>query len=118
LNSDELDAVQRGICKRFGVEPVASPCGLKVGMARNVREGIEPVNGLRHPPVGDTTGWYIWAGGEPSTDPDFFQPLHVEHLEGWCPQVLAYLQLPPGFRFLLAPGHEDVWRDPSLLAPS
>jgi hypothetical protein len=33
----------------------------------------------------------------------------------WCPAVLPYLELPPGWRFLIALGHEDVWEDPSLL---
>jgi hypothetical protein len=29
--------------------------------------------------------------------------------------VFPYLALPPGWRFLLAPGYEDVWYDPTLL---
>jgi hypothetical protein len=70
---------------------------------------------LRHRPVGDTNGWYIWAGAELSQDPDFFIPLHVEHLEEWCPEVLPFLALPPGSRFLLADGYEDVWHDAELL---
>jgi len=41
---------------------VESPNHLKVGIARNVTSGLMPINGLRHPPEGDTTGWYIWAG--------------------------------------------------------
>ena len=52
-----------------------------------------------------------------SAESDFFEPLHVEHLGDWCEAALPYLQLPPGYRFLLAPGHEDVWFDPSLLEP-
>lgn len=74
-----------------------------------------PLNGLRHPPEEGTSGWFVWAGRELPDDPDFFVPLHVEHLDDWCPQVLPYLALPPGWRFLLAPGHEDVWHDPTLL---
>jgi len=117
LNPEDLrlKQLQKDTCARFEVQPVESPCDLKVGIARNVRDGVLPINGLRHPPEGDTTGWYIWAGGEPSTDPNFFEPVHVEHLRDWCPEVLPYLQLPPGYRFQVAPGHEDVWSDPSLL---
>jgi hypothetical protein len=70
---------------------------------------------MRIRPEGDTTGWYIWAGGEPSPDPDFFVPVHVKHLSNWSPDVIRYLQLPPGWRFQIAPGHEDVWFDESLL---
>lgn len=89
----------------------------KVGAADNVRKGIWPVNGLRHQPEGGTCGWYLWAGEELSPDPDFFVPVHVAHLSEWCPAVLPYLGLAPGWRFLIAPGYEDVWFDPSLLGP-
>jgi hypothetical protein len=110
----ELTAKQLEVCKRFHAEPVPSLAGLKVGIALNVKEGIQPINGMRCPVVGDTTGWYIWAGEEWSDDPEFFVPLHVDHLTEWCPEVIPYLQLPPGWRFLIAPGHEDVWFDESL----
>jgi hypothetical protein len=106
---------QARICHRFGVEPFPSPSDLKVGVARNVREGLVPLNGMRHPPSAGTAGWYIWAGTELSSDAGFFIPLHVRHLKTWRPDVLPYLALPPGWRFLIAPGHEDVWFDPSLL---
>jgi hypothetical protein len=106
---------QLAVCRRMGVSPVPAPDSLKVGIAQNVREGLLPLNGLRIQPEGDTTGWYIWAGEEWSDDPDFFQPLHVEHLATWCEEVLPYLSLPPGWRFLLAPGQEDLWFTPTLL---
>lgn len=87
---------------------------MQVGISQNARGGVLPVHGLRHAPVGDTTGWYIWAGEELSDDGDFFQPLHVEHLQALCPQVIPYLALPPGWRFLLAGAYEDVWFDPTI----
>jgi hypothetical protein len=106
---------QRQICRRFGAEFVEAPEHLKVGIASNVRAGLMPLNGLRHPPEADTTGWYIWAGEDLSTEPDFFQPLHVAHLVEWCPPVLKYLGLAPGWRFLIDGEYEDVWFDPALL---
>jgi len=112
----ESTSAQKDVCKRHGAEFVAAPPELKVGIARNVREGVLPLNGLRHPPAGDTTGWYIWVGDEPSDDPDFFVPLHVEHLTEWCPAAIPFLGLPPGWRFLVADECEDVWEDPSLLS--
>lgn len=105
---------QENICARFGVKPLVCQPHFKVGISRNVREGILPINGLRVKAEGDTTGWYIWAGEEWSDDPDFFVPLHVEHLERWCPNVLPYLSLPTGWRFLTAPDYEDVWFDQEL----
>lgn len=115
MNNDELIIRQHEACKRYGAEHVMSPPHLKVGIARNVRDRIRPINGLRHPAEGDTTRWYLWAGNEIGDDPDFFLPLHVEHLVDWCPEVLRLLGLPPGWRFLIAGEYEDVWQDPSLL---
>jgi hypothetical protein len=112
---DETREIQRRLCAQHGVPFVEAPEHLKVGISSNVRSGLRPIHGLRHPPQGDTTGWYLWAGDEPSTAADFFQPLHVSHLAEWCPLALKFLGLPPGWRFLVAEGHEDVWGDPSLL---
>lgn len=106
---------QLSVCQRFGMEPVPAPATSKIGVSLNVREDLWPVNGLRHRPDGETTGWYVWAGEVWSDDDDFFVPLHVSHLADWRPVVLPYLALPPGWRFLVAPDHEDVWQDPSLL---
>lgn len=106
---------QQDICRKYGAQWLESPDDLKVGMANNVKSGLQPLNGLRHPPQGDTTGWYIWAGEELSNEPNFFVPLHVKHLKDWCPATLKFLGLPPGWRFLVADNHEDVWEDPTLL---
>lgn len=82
----------------------------------NLRSGLLPLNGVRHPPEGDTTGWHIWAGEEFPEDADFFVPLHVIHLKDWRPGVLKFLGLPPGWRFLTdLHGYEDIWEDSSLL---
>jgi hypothetical protein len=109
---------QRDVCKRYGAQFTPAPRDLKVGIATNIREGALPINGVRHPLAGDTTGWYIWAGEEPSDDPEFFLPLHVEHLREWCPAAIRFLGLPPGWRFQIADDYEDVWEDRSLLDPS
>jgi hypothetical protein len=106
---------QLPVCRKHRAGPFPSPGHLKVGIAQNVREGLQPVNGLRIPPEGDQTGWYIWAGEEWSDDPEFFVPLHIQHLPEWCPAAISYLQLPPGWRFLTGPDYEDVWYDPELL---
>ena len=111
----DVQKAQEATCRKYGVPHVPAPGDLKVGISRNVRDGVLPINGLRHMPTDDTTGWYIWAGGEPSVAPDFFVPLHVEHLNEWCPAAIRFLGLPPGWRFLVAGEQEDVWKDPSLL---
>jgi hypothetical protein len=106
---------QNGICERVGVVPASPAADQKLGIALDTLH-LEPLNGLRHPIDGETCGWSIWGGPEFSHAPEFFQPLHVAHLAERCPRALKYLALPPGWRFLDAPGHEDVWYDPALLA--
>ncbi|WP_437439692.1 immunity protein Imm33 domain-containing protein [Geopseudomonas aromaticivorans] len=106
---------QQQVCARFGTacEPVDTDS--KVGVALHTLN-LQPLNALRHPAAGSTCGWYIWGGEDlPQDQEDFFQPLHVLHLPSYCPAVIPYLALPPGWRILLAPGYEDVWFDPLLL---
>jgi hypothetical protein len=112
---DQADAEQLSICDRFGVRPFSSPRNSELGIARNARENVVPLNGLRHPPESDNCRWYILAGVTLRPDPDFFVPLHVEHLYEWCPEAVPYLGLPPGCCFLLSPDVEDVWEDRTLL---
>jgi hypothetical protein len=111
----DIEILQKKICKRYGANYCESPANLKVGISMNVKENIVPINGLRHPPEGDTTGWYIWAGEELSDAPDFFKPLHVQHITDWCDDVNKFLGLPPGWRFLIAGDYIDVWYDETLL---
>ena len=108
-----MTAEQREVCRRFSAPFVQALLTTKVGLARNVGSAW-PIHGLRHLPVGDTSGWYLWSG-DLSTDADFFEPVHASHLMTIAPIVLPYLGLAPGWRFLVAPDHEDVWEDRSLL---
>lgn len=105
---------QEEVCSKFGAvaEPPSHEAKLGIALA-TIREF--PINGLRVR-VDGTCGWFIWGGGEASTDPNFYQPLHVAHIPEYLPSVASYLSLPPGYRFQIADGHEDVWFDPALLA--
>lgn len=110
--------LQEALCAKYGAPYMPLDFNLKVGAANNLGSGAWPLHGLRHPAEGDTTGWYLWAGDELSQADDFFAPMCARHLEDVCPQVLPYLGLPPGWRFLIADGYEDVWFDESLLRPT
>ena len=110
-----MKQAQRKICDDNGATFYAIDDNGKVGISKNVKDGLTlPIHGLRHPPVDDSTGWYIWAG-EYSENQDFFQPLHAWHLQEWSPQIIKFLGLPPGWRFLVANEYEDVWYDETLL---
>lgn len=115
MTEEEITASQTQVCTQYNVDIVTSANYLKVGISLNVTQGVLPINGLRHPPEGDTSGWYLWAGEVLSDAPDFFEPMHIEHLKTLCPSILKYLGLPPGYRFIITGNYEDVWRDESLL---
>ncbi len=102
------------ICEKYGAKPVACDGMEKLGIAL-VTIGKQPINGVRYEAENGTCGWYIWCGEELSEDTDFFKPLHVNHIEEYLPEIEPYLSLPPGYRFLIAPGQEDVWFDSSLI---
>jgi hypothetical protein len=108
-------AKQMAVCAKYGANFLEARSDQKVGIDPNVRTGLLPINGVRQAPEGDTTGWYIWAGEKLPDDPDFFKPLHVAHLQEWCPEVIKFLGLSPGWRFLVAGDHEDVWFDANVL---
>ena len=97
------------------IQPKNPEKGSKLGLAMNTI-GKTPINGLRHRDEKGTNGWYIWCGEDMSDSDDFFSPLHIEHISEYLPEVLDYLALPPGYRFLIdGNGYEDVWFDEKLL---
>jgi hypothetical protein len=114
LLSSNISSVQRALCEEKGYDYVPADLESKLGFAIRT-QGKVPINGMRHPPAGDTNGCYIWCGEELSQEPDFFEPLHTRHLLERCPEALRFLGLPPGCRFLVAGDYVDVWFDESLL---
>jgi hypothetical protein len=104
---------QTDICQRFGAEYMPPKVDQKVGISLGSLKTL-PLHALRVSPQNGTCGWYIY-GGECSTDANFYQPLHVTHLVDYCPNIVPYLALPPGWRVLLAQDYEDVWFDGELL---
>jgi hypothetical protein len=111
----DIAATQLEICRKYDAECVPLPLDLKLGVSDNLFSGELPLNGLRHQPKGDTCGWYLWAGETLSDASDFFKPLHVSHLVDRRTEIIRYLGLPPGWRFLVGENHEDVWFDATLL---
>lgn len=109
-----LEHSQRLLCQTYGTPFFRTEPGSKVGIALSTM-ALRPLNGLRHPPEGDTSGWYIWGGQGLPADPNFFDPLHSEHLTERCPDLVKFLGLPPGYRFLTDGNYVDVWFDATLL---
>ena len=103
---------QKEICAAY--KSVWKPINkkLNIGVSANLEEN--PVNGLRRPSENGTTGWFIWTG-EYSERDDFFRPMCAEHLLQIRPDIIKFLGLDVGFRFL-ADDKEyiDIWYDANL----
>jgi hypothetical protein len=104
------EQAQQHMCQKHGSTYVPAARGSKVGLAIHTLDQT-PVYGVREAPEGDTCGWHIWAG--PHSDaPDFFKPVHADHLAAMLPIVQPFLGLEPGFKFITdINGYEDVWRE-------
>ncbi|WP_219134439.1 hypothetical protein [Janthinobacterium sp. UMAB-60] len=104
-----ISGTQQRICDKFGL-PAQAPepmVALAIGSLEQ-----SPIYGTRiNLPENGTISWFIHCG-EHSEALDFYQPLHAAHLREMLPQVLDYLALPSGARFILdREGYEDVWQE-------
>lgn len=72
-------ASQQSVCEWVNAAPLPPTAGSKLGIALSTL-GKVPIHGFRHAPTETANGWYIWCGGEILSAPDFFAPLHVEHM--------------------------------------
>ena len=103
---------QKDICKKYNSKWRQKKKKWIIGVSKNLEK--DPINGLRHPSENGTTGWFIWTGEYQETN-DFFQPMCAEHLLEKRPEIIKYLGLEVGFRFLTdKKGYEDIWYDEKL----
>lgn len=110
----DMAAIQQAICEKYGSPILFPEPDSKMGIAIGTLHQM-PITATRIRPANGTNGWFI-HGGEYSDDPNFYQAVHLSHLQEMLPQVLPYLALIPGFKFFVDnEGYEDVWYDPECL---
>ena len=107
------ESQQKAVCGQHGAEFLPPVPGSRVGIAIETL-GLQPLNGLRIAPKGSVCGWYLWGGGEPSDEDDFYKPMCLEHVADYCLAAISFLALPPGWRFLTDGNYFDVWFDAAL----
>jgi hypothetical protein len=110
LKTNDLSAFeeqQKDICEKYGL-PMHPPEEM-VAIALDTLQK-SPIYGSRiELPENGTISWFI-HGGEYSAVSGFYQALHTHHLLEELPEVLKYLSLPEGARFIIdKEGYEDVW---------
>lgn len=103
---------QKEICEKY--DSKWTPINKKLRLGASTDLISDPINGLRHRSNKGTTGWFIWTGDYSEAE-DFFKPICAEHLLQIRPQIIKYLGLDVGYRFLAnSSGYEDVWYDEAL----
>lgn len=116
MEQKDIIEKQKNVCNKYNSKFVGLDLNLKIGISKNINSGDMPINGLRHKPENGTAGWYIWAGKNYTNEIEFWETMHIYHLLEIYPEIVKYLAIEPGFRFLFDSGeYEDVWFDESLL---
>ncbi len=100
---------QQAICRKYGLEEVHPEAMVAVALSSL---GQSPVYGSRIILTDNNNVSWFFHCGEPSTEPDFYSPVHTSHLDELLPSVIKYLYLPPKTRFIIDNfGYEDIWQD-------
>ena len=107
---------QKAICLKYGAQFTPTDLDLFIAISDNADGKTYPIHGLRLPQEGHRSGWFIWAGDDFSDDADFFKLIHGKHLEERCPEVMQFLGLPQGFRFVIDDeGNMKAHFDPEVI---
>ncbi|KAA0994844.1 hypothetical protein FQ192_12025 [Pseudomonas sp. ANT_J12] len=101
------DESQKQVCAKYGVPSQAPEDMVAIALGTLHKS---PIYGTRVKlPEGGTISWFIHCG-EHSPASGFYQALHTGHLMEELPEVVKYLFLPEGAKFIIdREGYEDVW---------
>ena len=107
----ELIAEQKLLCEEFGSRYVEVSGDDVIAVAVHSLQQ-DPIVGLRNrPEIHDNVSWFIY-GGELAEGQDAFETMTVREAQDILPQILPYLALDIGFRFMIdGDDYEDVWKE-------
>ncbi|ANF81759.1 hypothetical protein A3K93_05870 [Acinetobacter sp. NCu2D-2] len=107
----ELIAEQKLLCEEVGSAYIEVSGDDVVAVAVNTLEQ-DPIVGIRKQPEGEqNVSWFIY-GGEQVSNEEAFETMTVRELQDIIPDVLPYLALEQGFRFMIdGDDYEDVWKE-------
>lgn len=110
----ELIAEQKLLCEEFGSRYIEVQGDDVVAVAVQTLKQ-DPIVGLRNRPEPEqSVSWFLY-GGELAEGEDAFETMTVRELQDILPQVLPYLALDVGFRFMIdGDDYEDVWKEGDL----
>ena len=107
MNNERINEKQQRICDKYGL-PAQAPEAMVALAIGSLAQS--PIYGTRIAlPENGTVSWFFHCGEHDDAD-GFYQPVHASHLPDMLPQVVDYLALPSGAKFILdRDGYEDVW---------
>lgn len=107
---------QHEVCERFGAPFTPPRADQMVAVSVGVYEG-DPVQGVRYHAPDHMTGWYATTARF-NGDTRTLTVEHLYHLTAKRPDLARYVALPPGYRFDMTGGSDDVWFDVGVAAES
>lgn len=107
----ELIAEQKLLCEEFGSAYVEVSGDDVIAIAVKTLNK-DPLVGIRKKAeTEENISWYIY-GGELEEGTDDFETMTVRQLQEIAPDVLPYLALETGYRFMIdGDDYEDVWKE-------
>ena len=107
----ELIAEQKLLCEEFGSAYIEVKGDDVVAVAVHTLTQ-DPIVGIRKiAETEENVSWYIYGGELPEGE-DFFETMTIKKLQDIIPEVLPYLALDIGYRFMIdGDDYEDVWKE-------
>jgi hypothetical protein len=107
----ELIAEQKLLCEEFGSAYIEVKGDDVVAVAVHTLNQ-DPIVGIRKiAETEENVSWYIYGGELPEGE-DFFETMTIKKLQDIIPEVLPYLALDIGYRFMIdGDDYEDVWKE-------
>ena len=106
----ELIAEQKLLCEEVGSAYVEVKGDDVIAVAVHTLKK-DPSVGIRKPAEGEEqVSWYIYGGELEGADS--FETMTIRKFQELAPEVLPYLALDVGYRFMIdADDYEDVWKE-------
>jgi hypothetical protein len=106
----ELIQEQKLLCEEFGSQYIEVKGDDVIAVAVDTLQK-EPLVGIRKKAESENVSWFIY-GGELAADLESFEMMTVRELQDILPDVLPYLALDIGYRFMIdQDDYEDVWKE-------
>ncbi len=109
----EVVSEQEIICKKFHVQPLFPLFNQKIVISVGVYEGLD-VEAVRYPSPDHMTGWWLTTELY-NGNTDSLNVVHYYHLAFSRPDIIKYLALPFGYRFIKDKEY-DIWFDDNVLS--